>query len=122
MLARRLEDCREFIAADGSVLRELLHPAKQPVETRYSLAHAKVAAGQSTLPHRLASSEVYYILAGQGMMHIDRETRSVGPGCAVYIAPGSVQHIENVGDTDLAFLCIVDPAWRAEDEDVLQLV
>lgn len=120
MLVRRLEDCREFVAADGSVLRELLHAKTQPAQIRYSLAHAKVAAGQRTLLHRLASSEVYYILAGRGMMHIDREARPVGPGCAVYIPPGSMQHIENVGDTDLVFLCIVDPAWRAEDEEILK--
>jgi len=122
MLARRLEDCREFVAADGSVLRELLHPARQPVEIHYSLAHAKVVCGERTLPHRLISSELYYVLAGQGMMYINQETRPVGPGCAVYIPPGSVQSIESVGNTDLVFLCIVDPAWRAEDEDVLQPV
>ncbi len=122
MLVRRLEDCREFVAADGSVLRELLHAKAQPVQIRYSLAHAKVTVGQSTLPHRLASSEVYYILAGRGMMHIDRETHPVGPGCAVYIPPTSVQYIESVGDTDLVFLCIVDPAWRAQDEDILKQV
>lgn len=120
MLVRRLEDCREFVAADGSVLRELLHPVKKPMEIRYSLAHAKVAGGQSTLPHRLASCEVYYILAGRGMMHIDREARSVGSGCAIYIPPGSVQYIENVEDTDLIFLCIVDPAWCGQDEEVLK--
>ncbi len=122
MLVRRLEDCREFVAADGSVLRELLHPAKQSVEIRYSLAQAKVAAGQSTLPHKLVSCEVYYILAGRGMMHVNQETRPVGSDCAVCIPHGSVQYIENVGDTDLIFLCIVDPAWRAEDEAVLQPV
>jgi len=122
MFVRRLEDCREFVAADGSVLRELLHARTQPVQIRYSLAHAKVNPGQSTLLHRLVSSEVYYILAGRGMMHIDREVSPVGPGCAVYIPPGAMQSIENVGDTDLVFLCIVDPAWRAEDEEVLQQV
>jgi len=122
MIVRRLEDCEEFVAADGSALRELLHPTKHPAEVRYSLAHAKVAAGQSTMPHRLASSEVYYVLAGHGTMHIDREVRPVEMGCAVYIPPASVQHIENAGDTDLVFLCIVDPAWRAEDEVVLQQV
>ena len=119
MIVRRLEDCEQFVAGDGSVLRELLHPGKQPAEARYSLAHAEVAAGQSTLPHRLMSSEVYYILAGRGTLHIGREARPVVTGCAVYIPPGSVQYIENLGDTDLVFLCIVDPAWRAEDEFVL---
>lgn len=119
MLVRHLEDCREFIAADGSLLRELLHPGKQPAQVRYSIAHAKVGPTQSTLPHKLMSCEVYYILAGRGMMHIDREACPVGPGSVVCIPPEAVQHIENVGDADLVFLCIVDPAWRAEDEEPL---
>ncbi|UCD00035.1 MAG: cupin domain-containing protein [Phycisphaerales bacterium] len=118
MHVRDLGDCREFVAGDHSILRELLHPDKRSLGIRYSLAHAKVGPGQSTKPHRLKSSEVYYILAGEGTMHIDREARSVGPGCTVYIPPGSVQHIENAGHGDLIFLCIVDPAWRQEDEEI----
>lgn len=119
MRVKQLEDCRGFVAGDHSMLRELLHPDKHPLEIRYSLAHATVGPGQSTTPHKLTSSEVYYILAGKGTMHVNREARAVGPDCAVYIPPGSVQHIENAGDTDLVFLCIVDPAWRREDEEIL---
>jgi mannose-6-phosphate isomerase-like protein (cupin superfamily) len=118
MLVKHLRDCREFIAGDGSVLRELLHPGKAALQIRYSLAHAKVGAGRRTKPHKLKSCEAYYMLAGQGTMHIDQETLAVGPGCAVYIPPRSMQHIENTGDSDLTFLCIVDPAWQQDDEEV----
>ena len=52
-------------------------------------------------------------------MHIDKETAKVRSGQAVYIPPGSVQFIENTGRSDLDFLCIVDPAWRPEDEEIL---
>jgi len=86
--------------------------------TRYSLAHAKVEVGQKTKPHRLKSSEVYYVTAGQGLMHIDQESFEVGPECAIYIPPNALQYIENTGNSDLKFLCIVDPAWRQEDEEV----
>ncbi len=118
MLFRNLKDCEEFIAGDGSILRELLHPDKADLRIRYSLAHAKVAAGQKTRLHRLKSCEVYYIMAGRGVMHVDDESFEVGPDCAVNIAPHSVQYIENIGDSDLTFLCIVDPAWRQQDEQV----
>ena len=117
-MLKNLEDCEEFIAGDGSVLRELLHPDKADVPIRYSLAHAKVAVGQRTMPHRLKSSEVYYIMAGRGLMHIDAESFEVRPDCAVCIPPNSMQYIENTGDCELVFLCIVDPAWRQEDEQV----
>jgi len=38
---------------------------------------------------------------------------------AVYIPPDAKQYIQNTGESDLIFLCIVDPAWQAEDEEVL---
>ena len=118
MYVRCLRDCRQFIAGDGSVLRELLHPDKAEVSIRYSLAHATVEAGQRTRPHKLISSEVYYVIAGEGLMYIDQESLEVGHDCAVYIPPGAIQYIENTGKSKLKFLCIVDPAWRQEDEEV----
>jgi mannose-6-phosphate isomerase-like protein (cupin superfamily) len=118
MLVVQLEDCPEFIAGDKTVLREVLHPDKMPVAVRYSLAHAIVRPGEKSLPHRLRTSEVYYVLEGSGVMVIDGEEREVGPGSTVYIPPGAEQHIRNTGAGDLKFLCIVDPAWRAEDEEV----
>ncbi|MDH4240160.1 MAG: cupin domain-containing protein [Phycisphaerae bacterium] len=118
MFLKHVKDCEEVIAGDDSILRELLHPEKEDLQIRYSLAHAKVPPGKATKPHRLKASEVYYIIAGNGLMHIDKESFEVGPECAVYIPPGSMQYIENTGDSDLIFLCIVDPAWRKEDEEV----
>ncbi len=119
MIVKNLKSCRPFPSGDQAVLREMFHPGKETLDLRYSLAHASVLSGKTTLPHRLKTSEVYYILKGSGIMHVDSETESVGSGQAVYIPPGSVQFIENTGITELEFLCIVDPAWRPEDEDVL---
>ena len=119
MRIRKLQECDEFTAGDDTRLRELLHPGrKYPFGGRYSLAHAVVAAGQATLHHRLKSDEVYYFLSGKGRMHVDSETADVEAGDVVEIPPGSTQWIENTGNEELAFLCIVDPAWRAEDEEV----
>lgn len=118
MLIQKLSACPEFIAGDGSILRELLHPDKTPVKLRYSLAHAVVKPKTATKPHRLKNSEVYYILEGKGRMTIDREKRDVSRGDAIYIPPKSTQWIKNTGAKDLSFLCIVDPAWRKKDEVV----
>ena len=119
MLKIDLNDCAEFVAGDNTILREVLHPDKQHVHLGYSLAHAILRPGEVSLPHRLASSEVYYILEGEGIMCIDEEEADVGPGHTIYIPPHSVQHIRNTGGIDLKFLCIVDPAWRAADEEVI---
>jgi mannose-6-phosphate isomerase-like protein (cupin superfamily) len=120
MLVRRLRDCEQFVAGDGSVLRELLHPDKAETAIRYSLAHARVAPGQSTQAHRLRTAEVYFIMRGRGRMHIDKETADVDADSAIYIPPGSVQYISNTGRDDLVFLFIVDPAWRAADEEIIE--
>ena len=118
MLIRSLGNCEEFVAGDGSLLRELLHPEKAALEIRYSLAHATVPPGQATRPHQLTSAEVYHIISGFGTVFIDDECEPVAPGSTVYIPPGATQCIENTGDNDLVFLCIVDPAWQPEDEVV----
>jgi len=121
MRIRRLSQCSLITAGDETRLRELLHPGRRyPFGGRYSLAHATVSPGQATRPHRLATDEVYYILNGTGEMHVDDEFAPVRAGDAVEIPPESVQWIANTGDRDLEFLCIVDPAWRAEDEEILK--
>lgn len=118
MLIQKLGACPEFVAGDGTLLRELLHPEKQSIALRYSLAHAVVAVGQTSSPHSLATSEVYYILAGKGTMYIDNDCREVEPGDAVYIPPHAKQFIRNGGAEPLIFICIVDPAWSQTDETV----
>jgi mannose-6-phosphate isomerase-like protein (cupin superfamily) len=119
MIIRDIEACDEIVAGDETILRELLHPGKARLQIRYSLAHASVKPGQSSLLHRLKTSEVYYILEGEGMMFVDDESAEIRSGQAVYIPPNSTQYVKNTGNSDLKFLCIVDPAWRAEDEEVL---
>ena len=119
MLIKDLKNCDEFIAGDNSILRQLLHPDTSDTTCRYSLAHATVKPGFTTTLHRLKTCEVYYILEGEGLMSIDGESEAVHSGQAIYIPPRGTQQIKNTGDSDLKFLCIVDPAWREEDEEIL---
>lgn len=116
MLTKSLKNCPEFTAGDKTVLRELLHPDKADVKCRYSLAHATVKPKESSTPHALKTTEVYYILEGEGIMNIDKESSKVRAGDMIYIPPNAKQSITNSGNSDLKFICIVDPAWRPEDE------
>ncbi|HOW86515.1 MAG TPA: cupin domain-containing protein [Candidatus Aminicenantes bacterium] len=119
MIIKTLDDEAGFRAGDASFLKELLNPVREPLPIRYSLAHAEVGPGAATLPHRLTVSEVYYILEGRGRMHVGGELAEIAAGQAVCIPPGEIQFIENIGTSRLAFLCIVDPAWTPESEEVL---
>lgn len=137
MLIRDLRNCQKIIAGDHTVLRELLRPGRGhdpnsprklgrgnsgscplTLKLRYSLAHATVLPGRKSVPHRLRTSEVYYILSGKGIMHINNEQARVAPGQTIYIPPNARQFITAIGRTPLRFLCIVDPAWRKQDERV----
>lgn len=116
---RRLSQRQEILAGDHTHLRELLHGPNEGMPLRYSLAWASLPVGARSLPHRLKeSSEVYYFLHGQGRMHVGSEEASVTAGDTVLVPPGATQWLVNEGGCPLEFLCIVDPGWRADDEEV----
>ena len=119
MFTKSIQEGHYFQAFDHTTLCELVHPARDGIALPYSIAHAVLKPGTASLPHLLKeSSEVYFILEGRGLMHIDNESATVVQGQAVYIPPGSKQYIQNTGTGDLKILCIVHPMWRKEDEVV----
>ena len=120
MFKVRAFDRPEFLAGDHTRLREIFHPAKHPLKLRYSLAHGTLGPGLRSKRHVLESSEVYYFLAGEGKFMIDDQVTSVEAGTTLYVPPGGRQSLENTGSCDIEFLCLVDPAWNAEDERILE--
>ena len=116
MLIKSKSNCPALLANDGCTVYELLHPKNDPIDLSFSLAWAEVKVGQSSYRHRLAQVEVYFIVAGNGVMHIDDQVADVGPGDTVYIPAGAEQWIENSGDKALHFAAIVSPPWREEDD------
>lgn len=122
MIIRRFGELKEIVALDDTKVREFLNPHhdEDDLHLDYSLAHASLKSGLSSLPHRFKkASEVYYILRGTGIMHIDDEVETVIPGDTIYIPPKAVQWIESIGDEPLDFLCIVYPAWTPEAEELV---
>ena len=115
MFVRNLADCPAIIANDLCELRELYHPEKDRLPLGHSLAHAVIRPGERTMRHHLEGrAEVYYLLSGRGVMHVDEEAREVRAGDALLIPPGAVQFLENTGSEPLEFLAIVEPAWQPE--------
>ena len=121
MLIRRLAECPEIIAGDSTRLRELLHPDRgYTFNGRYSIAHASIGPGEKSRRHRLKTSEVYYLISGSGVMHINEQATVVRAGDCFEIPPLHDQWLENSGAEPLMFLCIVDPAWHPHDEIILE--
>jgi mannose-6-phosphate isomerase-like protein (cupin superfamily) len=104
-----------FTTKDGSEIRELLAHRNSSIR-KQSLAEARLPPGASTTPHyHRVTEEIYYLLAGQAQMRIGDETRTVGPGDAIAIPPGSIHTITNTGRETLLFLCTCVPAYEHED-------
>ena len=71
---KTISGIKPFITTDGSLIREVFHPQRDDLSMSCSIAHATVKVGESTTPHTLKkSSEVYVILSGKGVMHINDE-------------------------------------------------
>jgi mannose-6-phosphate isomerase-like protein (cupin superfamily) len=120
MVLRRLKDCPEFLAGDRTRLRELLHPDKSDAKIGYSLAHGYLDPGNRSSRHRLRSSEVYYFVAGEGTFTVGDQSVQVSRGDVLYVPPGTDQSLTNTGSAAIEFLCLVEPAWRMEDEAILE--
>jgi mannose-6-phosphate isomerase-like protein (cupin superfamily) len=120
MLIRDIAGSKEIIAGDNTLLKELFNPLKDDLKVRYSFAVGRVQQGGQTYLHRLKNSEVYFFLKGTAEITVNGETAVVGASQAVYVPPGASQQVENVGGEELLFVCIVDPAWREEDEKILE--
>ncbi|MGR8921575.1 MAG: cupin domain-containing protein [Gammaproteobacteria bacterium] len=119
MLIKSTDACPAIVANDGCRLFELLHPKNDPVDLPFSVAVAEVAPGEASYRHRLRQAEVYYLVDGRGLMHVDEEARPVAVGDAVFIPANAVQWIENPGPDVLRFIALVAPPWRAEDDERL---
>ena len=119
MSIRKNSDIPLIPGNEGTLIKQHFHPHNTLDGIRFSLAEFILKVDKKSLPHKLKSSEVYFILEGKGVLHVNEELFEMVKGDSAYVPPMSKQFIENSGKGDLRFLCIVDPAWKAEDEIVL---
>ncbi|MCY2974136.1 MAG: cupin domain-containing protein [Planctomycetota bacterium] len=115
MDAVSLRVCEAFTTKDGSIIRELLSHRNSSIKNQ-SLAEATIGPGIKTEAHfHKASEEIYYIIAGSGMMCFEDEVRRVVEGDAISIPPGMVHWIHNDGTVELKLLCCCAPAYEHDD-------
>ena len=115
MDVKNIDRVPAFITKDGSEIRELLAHRNSVIRNQ-TLAEARLPPGRSTTLHRhLKTEEIYYILQGRGSMQVDNETRTVGPGDAIAIPPGSIHQITNIDTISLKFLCCCAPGYEDDD-------
>ena len=120
MSIQRNSDIPIIEGNEGTQIKQYFHPLNTLNGIRFSMAQFTIKPSKRSLRHKLQSSEVYYILDGKGIITIDDETISVKKDDSVYVPPQSEQFMENSGEGDLRFLCIVDPAWESQGETILE--
>jgi len=114
----RYAEIPAYVTRDGSLIRELLHPAHHGAHNQ-SLAEAVVAPGQRTRLHRHGrTEELYHVTAGAGMMTLGDARFAVRVGDTVLIPPGTDHCIEAIGDAALHVLCCCSPAYCHDDTEL----
>lgn len=119
-IIKHRSDIAEFLAGDRCTIRELFSPANDRIETNFSLAYAYVEPGGRTLDHLLHQAEIYYVIAGTGTMFLDGVAYAVHTGSSFYVPPHCRQWLRNDGPERFEFLCIVDPPWTPDGEEILE--
>lgn len=118
------DDAQPYVTRDGSLIRELMHPDVHGKKgygiNNQSLAEATVPIGISTILHKHhQTEELYFILAGQGLMTLAGKQFDVGVGDTICIPPGTPHCIKNTGLDELKILCSCSPAYSHDDTELL---
>ena len=115
----RYASVKPFTTLDGSIIRELMHPAAHGNENQ-SLAEAIVAVGKGTHLHRHhCSEEIYHVTEGEGRMVLGGEIFAINPGDTICIPPGTPHRVDNTGATELKLLCSCSPPYSHADTELL---
>ena len=120
MSLRKNSEIDSIDGNEGTKIKQYFHPHNTLNGINYSLAQFTLGPGKKSKLHQMSSSEIYYILEGTGNLTINEDTYSLEKNDSAYVPPNSKQFIKNSGDGDLKFLCIVEPAWKADDETILE--
>jgi len=120
LFTRNTGNC-EFINATGISLCELMHPERMESDPgiNYSIAYVVMGPGEKSLQHRLSNPEIYYTLEGNGTVFVDNVPVTLHKGKLVLIPASEVQYVENTGNSSLLLLVIDQPAWKAENEEIV---
>ncbi|MGF1450311.1 MAG: cupin domain-containing protein [Opitutales bacterium] len=102
-----------YEARDRAVARELASPRNSKARAM-SIAAIKIPAGVEVVPHHHVMEEVYHIVAGEGTMRVEDETRVVRAGQSVVLAPHQWHNITNHTHEELRLLVVCAPAWAPE--------
>ena len=111
MIARNINDKEvldtTYIAHGGAIAQMILD--RRTLKEIGFLAIARLEPGREIEAHSDPMEEIYLIVSGSGKMGVDDETRTVGPGDAIWIPAGSRHSLLNDGQEDCTILVVASP-------------
>ena len=120
MSLRRNSDIESIQGNEGLKIKQFFNPQNTQNKINYSIAQFTLESGEKSILHKIKSSEIYYILEGKGDLKVNDESFHLQKDDSFFVPPNSKQFIKNTGSGNLRFLCIVEPAWKVEDETMLE--
>lgn len=120
MTKTRYREIPSYTTKDGSVIRELMHPAVHG-NSNQSLAEATIPSGHKTKLHsHHRSEELYHITSGHGLMMLGEEKFEIRVGDTIAIPPNTPHAVENFGNEPLVLLCCSAPPYSHDDTELIQ--
>lgn len=108
------DEVESYTADDGAIVRELASPGNSSL-TRHSLAEIRHPPATSSREHlHTEAEEAYLVLEGRGGIRVEGQTRAIGPGDVVVIAPGERHKVWQAGGSELVLLVTCAPAYSVE--------
>jgi mannose-6-phosphate isomerase-like protein (cupin superfamily) len=95
-------------ALRGKVLWRTLLSGDRTPTSQLTLGVTEVGPGQPSPfhPHRHAQSEIYYVLSGEGIVHIAGDEHALRVGTSVFIPGGEWHGARNTGREPLRLLYV----------------
>lgn len=105
---------------DLKILTSLMLISPQNAKSQnISLQVSEIPMGSEQPIHNHEPAQCYYIIKGKGLMIIERESKEVAAGDAVFI-PSNLKHgIKNIGDNVLEYLTANAPVFNKKYEAAL---
>jgi len=120
MSLKKNSEIKSIQGNEGTKIKHYFDPQNTQNKINYSLAQFTLESGKKSNIHKIKSSEIYYILEGEGTLKVNDESFHLQKDDSFFVPSNSKQFIKNTGVKDLRFLCIVEPAWKIEDETILE--
>jgi len=98
-------ELKEEKSAKGTGIRWLL--SDRDGETEMAMRVIEIAPGGQTPDHSHPWEHQVFVLKGRGRVSAEGETRSFGPGAAIFIGPGEHHTFHNDSDAAMEFVCMI---------------